>query len=73
MGNLTKFQSNIMAYCISKAKYRWVQEIESTDFAIIISISNTRGFAAFLTKYTYNNYILHILHILYITFIRIFA
>ena len=43
------------------------------DFAIIISISNTRGFAAFLTKYPYNNYILHILHILYITFIHIFA
>ena len=34
---------------------------------------NTRGFAAFLTKYTDNNYILHILHILYIIFIRIFA
>ena len=43
------------------------------DFPIIISISNMRGFAAFLTKYTDNYYILHILHILYITFIRIFA
>ena len=73
MGNLTKYQSNIMAYCLRKAKYRWVHDLLSTDFAIIISISNMRGFAAFLTKYTYNNYILHRLHILYITFIRIFA
>ena len=73
MGNLTKFQSKIMAYCIRKAKYRWVHYLYSMDFAITISILNTRGFAAFLTKYTYNNYILHILHILYITFIRIFA
>ena len=38
------------------------------DFAIIILITNMGGFAAFLTKYMYNNYILHILHILYITF-----
>ena len=51
-----------MAYCIRKAKYRWVHDLWSTDFAIIISTSNTRGFAAFLPKYTYNNYILHILH-----------
>ena len=30
---------------------------KSTDFAIIISISNTSGFGAFLKQYTYNNYI----------------
>ena len=66
MGNLTKFQRNIMVYCIRKAKYRW-------DFDIIISNSNTGGFAIFLTKCTYNNYMLHILYMLYITFIPIFA
>ena len=56
-----------MTYCTRKAKYRSVHDLQSTDFAIIISISNTRGFAVFLTKYMYNNYILYIL---YITFIR---
>ena len=31
---------------------------KSTDLAIMIAISiNTRGFGAFLTKYTYNKYI----------------
>ena len=47
MGNLTEFQSkSIYNILYNKA-----------DFAIIISISNTRGIAAFLTKYMYNNYI----------------
>ena len=39
---------------------------KSIEFAIMISISiNTRGFGAFLTKYTYNKIYLHLLHILY--------
>ena len=46
-----------MQHIVYNAKYGWVHGIQSTDFAITISISNTRGFAAFLTKSTYNNYI----------------
>ena len=30
---------------------------KSTDFAIIITIENTRMFGAFLTEYKYNKYI----------------
>ena len=49
----------------NKAKYEWVHGI--SDFAVIISIPNTRGFAAFLTKYTYNNYI-YTYYVCYITY-----
>ena len=42
--------------------------LQSTDFAIIISISNTRGFRAFLTKYTYNNVFTYITYYTYIIY-----
>ena len=49
-----------------KVKCTWVHaHPKSTDFAMIILISNTRGFGAFLTKYKYNNYI-YIYYIYYI-------
>ena len=41
------------------------------DFAIIISISNTRGFVAFVTKYTHNNYI-YIYYIYYIQHLYVY-
>ena len=41
-----------------KAKCTWVHAFNIImDFAIIISISNTKLFCACLTKYKYNNYI----------------
>ena len=45
--------------------------LQSTDFFIIIVISNTRGFGVFLTKYTYNNYI-YIYYIYYIQHLYIY-
>ena len=70
MGNLTKFQSKgYMTYCIIKVKCTWVHDPNlRTLIAIIVLISNTRGFGAFFTKYTYNNniyiyYIYYLLHL----------
>ena len=61
-----------MTYCIVKVKCTLNAGHKSTDFAIMITTANTRGFGAFLRKYTYNKYI-YIYYICYIiSFVCIF-
>ena len=59
-----------MTYCKIKLKCTWMRDINLRALLIMITITNTRGFGEFLTKYTDNNYI-YIYYIL--AFIRIFA
>ena len=66
MGNLTKFPSkSIYNILYNKSEMQMGAFLLSTDFAIIISISNTRGFGAFLQNiriiiiFTYITCIIH--------------